>query len=76
MRGVTEHLRDHHAVEDDVVTLTPERDVITMVLASVRVDDAEHGWVDGEGEAVGELGTTKREEDETKTETDEEVQGE
>jgi hypothetical protein len=52
MGAVTVHLRDHHAVEADVVTLTPDRDVITMVLASVRSGEERHGWVDENGEAV------------------------
>ena len=59
MQSVTLHLRDHHAVENDVVTLTPDRDVITMVLASVKIDDAAHGWVDENGQVVKEAKKSK-----------------
>jgi hypothetical protein len=71
LQSVTVHLRDHHAVEEDVVTLTPDRDVITMVLASVRIHDGEHGWVDENGNAIRSEGETDDE-----TETDEEMQAE
>ena len=72
LQSVTVHLRDHHYVQEDVVTLTPDRDVITMVLASVKVDDEEHGWVDESGEAI----RSEVESDGDETETDEEMQGE
>ena len=71
LQSVTVHLRDHHAVEEDVVRLTPDRDVITMVLASVRIHDGEHGWVDENGKAIRSPGETDDE-----TETDEEMQAE
>jgi hypothetical protein len=71
LQSVTVHLRDHHAVEEGVVTLTPDRDVITMVLASVRIHDGEHGWVDESGNAIRSPGETDDE-----TETDEEMQAE
>ena len=44
MQLCTEHLRDHHGVERDVMTLTPDRDVITMVMASAEVEDGGDGW--------------------------------
>ena len=53
MGAITQHLRDQHFVESDVAQLTPDRDVITMVLASVRPDDdEEQGWVDEDGEMI------------------------
>lgn len=49
MASVTRHLRDIHFVAGDVVWCTPDRDVITVVMASVRQGQ---GWVDGGGRAV------------------------
>jgi hypothetical protein len=50
MQLCTEHLRDHHGVESDVVTLTPDRDVITMVMASAKFEDKGDRWRDGDDE--------------------------
>ena len=50
MAEITAHLRDHHFVEADMATLTPDRDVITMVLA--RVKSEEHDFMENNEEVV------------------------